>query len=171
MPSNKERYTITIWFFDNIEWAHAKKIGLIPDKTDLPEDDGTESVTEVRYIPANAPDSAREPSGNDLTGLAATNEPFIDPTVQPTVTVTGVMRTTVEQTTGAIVVTVAMPNQSDPANTDLEVKNDKELIITNSFFTNSPLSIMLNEQVDDTTVIAKYSKKREKLKITLRTFS
>jgi hypothetical protein len=39
LPSEANRYTITTWFFDNVEWAEAKRIGLVPKKTDVVQEE------------------------------------------------------------------------------------------------------------------------------------
>jgi len=189
LPSNKERYTITIWFFDNEEWAHAKSIGLIPEKTDLPPDDGiSNSMVEVQlqekkennlpaktfepptFVPATAPDSAREPSGNDLVGITSTNEPFCEPRVVPTLHTQGVMTPTVthDAIAKAYKVTIQMPALANMDDTELDVKEDRELVVTSPLFVNSPLSIVLESKVDDENVKAKFSKKKQLLTISLK---
>jgi len=64
LPSNKERYTITIWFFDSEEWANAKLKGVIPEKTSV-EEESEASSGEDKFVSVreDAPDESREPSG------------------------------------------------------------------------------------------------------------
>jgi len=71
LESMKDRYTVTIWFFDGEEWEEAKRRGIIPKPTEL------ESGAKVAFVPSEEHE-AREPDGSDLKDVVVTNEPFVE---------------------------------------------------------------------------------------------
>ena len=79
LTSMKDRFTVTIWFFDGEEWEEAKRKGIIPKPTKLEEEEegGMTFVREEDH-------EAREPDGSDLKDVVVTNEPFVEVGETPT---------------------------------------------------------------------------------------
>ena len=97
LETHRERFTVTIWFFDEAEWQIARDRGVIPKPTDMDDvgtsraataADGAADVecaadnknsggTEVpgdssfSFVSADAPPESREPDGSDLRPVEA----------------------------------------------------------------------------------------------------
>lgn len=107
LESKKDRFTVTIWFFDGPEWEEAKRLGIIPkptptgdhDNDNVPGTTGTSNSTnngddDVRSGGAHnqaklsfvseSDHAAREPDGSELRDVIVTNQPFCEVGEEPT---------------------------------------------------------------------------------------
>ena len=81
LTSMRDRYTVTIWFFDGEEWEEAKRKGIIPKPTNVGEEEEAEGA--LKFVKEDDHE-AREPDGSDLKDVVVTNEPFVEVGETPT---------------------------------------------------------------------------------------
>ena len=196
----KERFTVTIWFFDEDEWQAAKKAGIIPqpaqlnDKT-VSEQEGDETPTrhgtcsepepepeeapgngQFSFVREDAPAASREPNGSDLRPVVA-----VETQAQPRLIVESVATTTDE-----LNVVIGMPLSLAVPLTMRDITVDitrSSLRVSAQIPQRTPLGgsacgkmqndphshvdVQLPHQADMDKVSAKFSKKKQRLTVSI----
>ena len=84
------RFCITIWFFDGNEYDEALKNGVVPKPTTVEEEAYPQANPQGNPEPSLHLDrngaTPREPGLGDVRPMVITNEPFVDPGVEPILT-------------------------------------------------------------------------------------
>ena len=126
LETHKERFTVTIWFFDEAEWEEACEQGIIPKPTHLDDEDGSAAAgggeaaapaegpgdAEFRFVSADAPPEAREPDGSDLRPMEPEQQPAAAPPPAPSATQPargGAPAHSVRVEDGSVVAVVSLP--------------------------------------------------------------
>ena len=195
LETHKERFTVTIWFFDEDEWQAAKKAGIIPKPAQLndttknePCEDDTTTIGQpepeqapgngqFNFVSEDAPAANREPSGSDLRPVVAA-----DTQPQPRLTVESYTTTTEEL--HVVIGMPLLPRSLTMADITVDVRKSS-LRVSAQIPQLSPLGgsngtcgrtqknlsshvdVQLPDQADTDQVSAKFSKKKQRLTVSV----
>lgn len=169
LTSMKDRFCVTIWFFDGDEYDKAKASGVVPKPTTVDTAaDGANPQMNQEPALQHDPDGTtpREPGLGDVRPMVVTNEPFVDPGVEPVLTdltledspapppVPG-LNATVEATSDAYV--ISMPLCPGVTETEIDC-NEWSITLSNPNY--ARWEYAFEREVDPAAVRAKASKVR-----------
>jgi len=194
LKASKDRFTVTIWFFDTEEWEEAKRLGIIPKPTVVVGEGETSG--ESSNPPSSSPsppsppspprldfvdsenDAAREPEGQGVSPMVCTNEPFIPEDQEPTLTSVQLKKHQLakmsgEKTEGGDGEVVFVVSIEDAAlavlvSTTVDVA-ETEIIVCNDACEPNEIRCDVGAPIEAESVKAKFSKKKGQLKVTVKT--